>query len=97
MTLRGPAGNRAAIGARIRVTAGARTLRRDVKAGSSYLSQNDLRAHFGLGEATHADRVEVQWPSGARDTIPAVDADQSITIEEGKGLVTRAGLTMRAF
>ena len=97
VTLRGPAGNREAIGARIRVTAGARTLRRDVKAGSSYLSQNDLRAHFGLGEATHADRVEVQWPSGARDTIPAVDADQSITIEEGKGLVTRAGLTMRAF
>ena len=97
VTLHGPAGNREAIGARIRVTAGARTLRRDVKAGSSYLSQNDLRAHFGLGEATRADRVEVQWPSGARDTIPAVDADQIITIEEGKGLVARAGLTMRAF
>ena len=94
--LRGPSGNPDGVGARVQVTAAGRTQLREVKAGSSYLSQNDLRAHFGLGEATRADRVEVQWPSGAQDTIPAVAADQIVTIEEGKGLAGRTGLTMRA-
>jgi hypothetical protein len=60
-----------------------------VKAGSSYLSQNDLRAHFGLGAAARADRLEVLWPSGRMETIADVPANQIITIEEGRGIVAR--------
>jgi len=85
--LRGAAANTDGIGARIRLTAGSRTQMRDVKAGSSYLSQNDLRAHFGLGTAARADRIEVRWPSGRTDTVSGVAANQIITIEEGRGIV----------
>jgi enediyne biosynthesis protein E4 len=87
--LRGRAPNTDAIGARVRVTTGSRTQFRDVKAGSSYLSQNDLRAHFGLASAARADRVEVKWPSGTTDTFADVAANQIVTIDEGKGIVSR--------
>jgi hypothetical protein len=87
--LRGAGRNTQAIGARIRLTAGSRTQIRDVKAGSSYLSQNDLRAHFGLGAAARADRLEVLWPSGRMETVADVPANQIITIEEGRGIVAR--------
>jgi hypothetical protein len=85
--LRGAAANHQAIGARVRVTAESGTQMRDVKAGSSYLSQNDLRVHFGLGTASRADRIEVQWPSGRKETVLGVPANQIITIEEGRGIV----------
>ena len=60
---------------------------RDVRAGSSYLSQNDLRAHFGLGQIARADRVDVAWPDGRTESIANVAANQIITIEEGRGVV----------
>jgi hypothetical protein len=81
--------NREAIGARVRVTTGSVTQRRDVLAGSSYLSQNDLRLHFGLGTSAAADVLEVRWPSGKTETLRGVTAGQILTIEEGKGIVTR--------
>jgi len=81
--------NRDAIGARVRVTTGAVTQRRDVLAGSSYLSQNDVRLHFGLGAAKEADVLEVRWPSGKVETLRGVPAGQIVTIEEGKGIVSR--------
>jgi hypothetical protein len=89
VTLRGNAPNLQAIGARLRVTAGGRTQIREIKAGSSYLSQSDLRAHIGLGTATRVDRIEVRWPSGRVDTVTAEAADQIITIAEGKGIIAR--------
>jgi len=85
--LHGAGSNTEAIGARIRLTSGSRTQIRDVKAGSSYLSQNDLRAHFGLGAAARADRIEVLWPSGRVEVIASVAANQIITVEEGRGIV----------
>ena len=93
--LRGPRGNPEGVGARIRVTAGARTQIRDVKAGSSYLSQSDLRAHVGLGTATTVDRIDVQWPTGESETIKSVAADQVVTIQQGAGIVDRAPLVKR--
>jgi hypothetical protein len=93
--LRGPRGNPEGVGARIRVTAGSRMLMRDVKAGSSYLSQNDLRAHFGLGTASAVDRIDVQWPTGESETIKSVAANQIVTIQQGAGLVERTPLTKR--
>ena len=88
--LRGMEANWQAIGARVRVTTGSRTQLRDVKAGSSYLSQSDLRAHFGLGAATRADRVEVRWPDGRVESVADVAADQIVTIDEGRGVTSRA-------
>jgi enediyne biosynthesis protein E4 len=92
VALRGGQKNTAGIGATIRVTAGGRTQRRDIKAGSSYLSQNDLRAHFGLGAATAIDRVDVEWPSGRSESVRGVLVDQIVTIEEGKGVVAQVPL-----
>jgi enediyne biosynthesis protein E4 len=81
--------NRDAIGARVRVTTGSVTQRRDVLAGSSYLSQHDLRLHFGLGALKQVDALEVHWPSGTTETLRGVLAGQIITIQEGKGIVVR--------
>jgi hypothetical protein len=81
--------NTRAIGATIRAITGERTQRRDVRAGSSYLSQNDLRAHFGLGAATSVDRLEVRWPSGRTETVTGIPADQIVTIQEGKGVIAK--------
>jgi len=92
LRLVGSRANRDAIGARVRVTTGSRTQRRDVKAGSSYLSQNDVRVHVGLGSAAMADQVEVKWPDGRIETIRNVQANQLITLREGEGLVARAPL-----
>jgi hypothetical protein len=85
----GNGSNRDAIGARLRVTAGARTQIREIKAGSSYLGQNDLRVHFGLAEAARADRLEVRWPSGHVDVVRDIAANQIVTIREGDGVVRR--------
>ncbi|TAM82255.1 MAG: CRTAC1 family protein [Acidobacteria bacterium] len=79
--------NRSAIGARITVTAGRRRQIREVMSGSSYISQSDLRQHFGLGKTTKADEIEVRWPSGHVDRISGVNTNQFISIEEGRGLV----------
>ena len=79
--------NRDGIGARLRLTADARTQLREVKAGSSYLGQNDVRQHFGLGSATRIERLEVRWPSGRLDVVRDIPADQIFTIKEGTGVV----------
>jgi enediyne biosynthesis protein E4 len=83
----GTRSNRSAIGARIAVTAGGRRQIREVLSGSSYISQSDLRQHFGLGKAAKADEIEVRWPSGRIDRISEVNANQFISIQEGRGLV----------
>lgn len=74
--------NRGAVGARIRVTTGETTQSRVVQSGTSYLSQDDKRQHFGLGPANKADRVEILWPDGTTSVEEHVDADQTLTIEK---------------
>jgi hypothetical protein len=81
------ASTRDAIGARVRVTAGGRTQVREVRAGSSYLAQNDLRVHVGLGDAAVVDRLEVTWPSGRVEVITSVRANHIITVHDGRGVV----------
>jgi len=83
----GTRSNRDGIGARIRVwAADAPVMLREVKAGSSYLGQNDLRVHFGLGTAAGAERIEVAWPSGVVDVLEGVDANHIVTVLEGSGI-----------
>jgi hypothetical protein len=89
LRLEGTTSNRGAVGARVRVTTGTRSQVREVRAGSSYLAQHDLRVHVGLGGATKADRVEIRWPSGQMETLTDVGADQIVTVIEGKGIVAR--------
>lgn len=83
----GTRSNRTAIGARVIVTANGHRQIRDVMSGSSYISQSDLRQHFGLGKATQADSVEIRWPSGHIDKLSGVKADQIIVVREGEGIV----------
>jgi enediyne biosynthesis protein E4 len=91
----GTTSNRDGVGARLRLTLGDRVIWRQVHAGSSYLGQNDLRVHFGLGAASAADRLEVTWPSGVVDVIEDVPANQILTVREGEGVVSRSPLAAR--
>jgi hypothetical protein len=89
LLLRTPSANRDAIGAYARVTTTAGTSPwQMVKTGSSYCSQNELPLTFGLG-AARAAAIEVKWPDGTVEKLPAVDAGATITIEQGKGVVAR--------
>jgi len=69
------------------VVAGGITQTDEVHSGGSYLSQNDLRLHFGLGSTTRIDKVEIRWPSGQKDTLTNLAADQVYEVVEGKGVV----------
>jgi hypothetical protein len=57
----------------------------EVRSGGSYLSQNDLRVHFGLGTATSAV-IEVRWPAGGADRVELESLNRVVTVVEGKGL-----------
>jgi hypothetical protein len=82
LRLEGVQSNRSGIGAQVRVTAQGHAQIDEVRSGGSYLSQNDLRLHFGLGSATKMERVEVRWPSGIRQVELNVDAGHVITLRE---------------
>jgi enediyne biosynthesis protein E4 len=84
--LLGKESNRAAIGARVTVYAGGAARIAEVRGGSSYLSQNDLRLHFGLGPEVRMSKVEIAWPSGKREELKDVAADAIYTITEGSGI-----------
>jgi len=75
--------NRDAMGARLRLRAGGISQIREIAGGGSYLSQSDLRAHFGMGRAARADSLEVFWPSGVRQTFRDIAADGFYVIDEG--------------
>jgi enediyne biosynthesis protein E4 len=85
--LAGVRSNRLAIGARLKVTAGGVTQTDEIHSGTSYLSQSDLRLHFGLGEATKIDSLEIRWPSGKIETIKDLQADKFYAVLEGQGIV----------
>jgi len=76
---------RDAIGATVWLTAGGQRQRADVISGASYCSQSDLRLHFGLGRATKVERLEIRWPSGAKETVEVKSVDRVLAITEGKG------------
>lgn len=85
--LQGVSSNRLALNARVRVMAGNLVQEDEIRSGGSYLSQNDLRRHFGLGRHEHTDKVEIFWPSGARETLTQLAADRYYTVREGSGVV----------
>jgi len=82
----GTKSNKAAIGARVTIRAAGVTQFDEVRGGGSYLSQNDLRIHFGLGAAAKIDVVDVRWPNGKVESMKDVAADKIYTIIEGQGI-----------
>jgi hypothetical protein len=92
----GTKSNRAAIGTRVTIRAAGVTQFDEVRGGGSYLSQNDLRLHFGLGAALRMESVEVRWPSGKVETLHDIAADKIYTIVEGSGVQKSAAFSDRA-
>jgi hypothetical protein len=86
--LEGVKSNRLALNARVRATAGNLVQSGEVISGGSYLSQNDLRIHFGLGEHERVDGAKVFWPDGRVETLTNLIADRFYTVREGAGVVS---------
>jgi hypothetical protein len=88
----GTASNRTGIGTRLVLTTGGRRQVREIQSGSSYLAQGDLRAHFGLGAARRAERLEIRWPDGSNEVAENLEANQVVTVRQGSGIVDRVPL-----
>ncbi len=80
--LAGTQSNRDGIGARLILTAGNKRQIREIQSGTSFLSQNSLIAHFGLGQVGKVDELEIRWPSGVVQSISNISADRTITVTE---------------
>ncbi|MBV9181454.1 MAG: CRTAC1 family protein [Acidobacteria bacterium] len=86
--LEGVKSNRLALNARVRVTAGDLVEMDELISGGSYLSQNDLRLHFGLGKHQHLDKAKIYWPDGKVETLTNLSADRFYWLREGQGVVS---------
>ncbi len=84
LKLIGTKSNRSAIGARVRCITGRHQQIDEVRSGGSYMSQNDLRIHFGVGRATRIDLLEVTWPSGRIDRLTGLAVNTITTLREGE-------------
>jgi enediyne biosynthesis protein E4 len=82
LKLEGKRSNRSAVGAKVKLTAGGRTQVAEVRSGGSYLSQNDLRLHFGLGASKKIDKIEIRWPHGETQVVTQQAADCILNIRE---------------
>jgi hypothetical protein len=82
----GSKSNRDGIGARVKIVAGDLTQIDEVRSGGSYISQSDLRLHFGLEKRPKIDLIEVRWPSGVIDKLTDAGVNKILTIKEGQGL-----------
>lgn len=91
--LQGVKCNRLALNARVRVTAGDMVQLDEIRSGGSYLSQSDLRLHFGLGLHARADKVEIMWPDGSTDQMGGLQADRFYVVRQGAGIVSSESST----
>jgi hypothetical protein len=85
----GSRSNRSGLGTVVRVTSASGTQWQMVRSGSSYASQSELTLTFGLGRDASASRIEVEWPSGARQTFTTVAANQTVDIDEARGILKK--------
>jgi hypothetical protein len=86
--LEGTKCNRLALNARVRATVGELVQFGEVLSGGSYLSQHDLRLHFGLGKHERLDRAEILWPDGRKETLANLAADRFYVVREGEGVIS---------
>ncbi|MGA8313230.1 MAG: CRTAC1 family protein [Terriglobales bacterium] len=89
LRLQGTKSNRDGIGARVTVKVGTRILVDEVRSGSSYDSNNDVRIHIGLGHATKIDSIQVRWPSGLVEQVDGISVDAIHTLKEGSGAAVK--------
>jgi hypothetical protein len=82
LRLAGARSNRDGIGARVIVRSGGTTQVNHVTTSTGYACSSELAVHFGLGRSTRADSIEIEWPSGARQTLTNVPADSFLTVRE---------------
>ena len=87
----GTKSNRSALGAVVRVESASGKQWHTVRSGSSYCSQSDLALTFGLGNDPAVTALDIEWPSGAKQRLTNIAANQFITVEEGKGIVSTSG------
>jgi hypothetical protein len=80
--------NRLALNARVRATAGDLIQTGEVLSGGSYLSQHDLRIHFGLGNHSSLDQAEILWPNGKKETLTHLAGDTFYVVREGEGVIS---------
>ena len=85
--LEGTKSNRAAVGAQVRLTANGQTWLRYVNGGNGFASQSTTRVHFGLGKNKTISSVEIRWPSGLKQVLPALQVDHWYKIVEGQATV----------
>jgi len=86
LKLVGVKSNRAALGAVVILEQGADKCEKEVRSGDGYISQSDLRIHFGLGKAPKAQNVTIRWPSGLTETLSNLLANHYYTVIEGRGV-----------
>jgi hypothetical protein len=86
LRLVGEKSNRAALGAVVTLEQGSEKIEKEVRSGDGYISQSDLRIHFGLGNASKADKITIRWPSGVIETLQNLRANQYYTVVEGRGI-----------
>jgi len=92
LELAGTKSNRLALNARVKITAGDLTQTDELRSAGSYLSQSDLRLHFGLAGHRRADKVEIFWPSGRTEILTSLEADRFYCVQEGGGAVPCAAI-----
>src|SRR4029077_2829397 len=86
LQLVGVKSNRAALGAAVTLEQGTDKREKEVRSGDGYISQSDLRLHFGLGPATKAEKIVIRWPSGLVETLKDLPAKQFYVVKEGSGV-----------
>ena len=86
--LEGTQSNRLGLNARVKLTAGDLVQTDQVLSGGSYLSQHDLRIHFGLAMHDHVDKAEILWPTGKTEILTNLVADRFYKVKEGQGIVS---------
>ena len=84
LKLIGTSDNQSAIGTRVKIKIDQQIQIREVKSGSGYLSQSDLRLHFGLGQAKQIDQLEIHWPNGTTQQLNRVPGNQILTVTQEK-------------
>lgn len=89
--LLGEGANRQAVGARVIAHVGTRNQLREVRSGTGYISQDDMRLHFGLGAAAQVDSLTIRWTDGRQERLYEIAADQIVSIAPGRGVVESVG------
>jgi hypothetical protein len=86
LQLVGVKSNRAALGAGVTLERGTDKHEKEVRSGDGYISQSDLRLHFGLGKSSRAQKIVIRWPSGLVETLFDLPADRYYVVREGSGV-----------